>query len=197
MSAVLAPPLPAPAAPPPPPLMTADEFLRRHGDDAGIELIAGHPVRLPMPGFQHGEVCFNVALILGGFVKANRLGRIATNDTFVRTRTDPDGVRGADVLFISYATLPAEMPTPKGAITPPLELVVEVRSPTDSLNEMMAKALEYTDAGVTVVLLLDPDERFVAVFRANQLPKRLELTDTLTLPDVLPGFAVPVQSFFE
>lgn len=178
-------------------LMSADEFLRLHGDDSGVELVEGQLVRLPMPGFQHGEVCFHVALILGGFVKANRLGRLAINDTFIRTRTDPDGVRGADVMFISYTTLPSEVPTPKGAVTPPVELVAEVRSPTDSLNEMMAKALEYTDAGVKVVLLLDPDGRFAAVFRKDQLPQRFEADQTLTLPDVLPGFAVPVASFFE
>ncbi len=197
MSAVLAPPLPASAGSPPPSLMTADEFLRRYGDDSGIELIEGHLVRLPMPGFQHGEICFKAALVIGGFVVANRLGRAFTNDPFIRTKTDPDSYRGADVVFISYDTLSAATPTPKGAITPPLELVVEVRSPTDSLNEMMAKALEYTDAGVTVVLLLDPEEQFAAVFRANQLPRRFEPADTLTLPDVLPGFAVPVASFFE
>jgi len=194
MSAVLAPPMPATTAPS---LLTADEFLRRYGDDSGIELIEGHLVRLPMPGFQHGEVCFKVALVIGGFVVANRLGRAFTNDPFIRTKTDPDSYRGADVVFISYDTLPATTPTPKGAFTPPLELVVEVRSPTDSLNEMMAKAVEYTSAGITVVLLLDPAERFAAVFRANQLPQRYEAADTLTLPDVLPGFAVPVASFFE
>lgn len=36
----------------PPPIgpMTADEFLRLHGDESGIELIDGQIVRLPMPG---------------------------------------------------------------------------------------------------------------------------------------------------
>lgn len=194
MSVVLTPPMPS-ASVPPPALMTADEFLRLHVHDSGVELVDGQLVRLPMPGLEHGEVCGNATAILHGFVKPNRLGRLATNDTFVRI--SPDKVRGADVLFISYATLPATMPTPKGAVTPPLELVVEVRSPTDSLNEMMAKALEYTAAGVQVVLLLDPEVPFAAVFRANQLPQRFEPTDTLTLPDVLPGFSVQVAEFFE
>lgn len=194
MSAVLTPPLSS-ASVPPPGLMTADEFLRLHGDESGIELIDGQLVRLPMPGLEHGEVCGNAYAILREFVKPKHLGRLATNDTFVCI--SPDQVRGADVMFISYATLPADQPTPKGAVTPPLELVVEVRSPTDSLNEMMAKALEYINAGVQVVLLLDPEAPFAAVFRENQLPQRFEPTDTLTLPDVLPGFAVPVAKFFE
>ena len=49
-------------------LMTADEFLRLHGDESGIELVDGQLVRIPMPGAKHGEVCFNVALIFGPFV---------------------------------------------------------------------------------------------------------------------------------
>lgn len=191
---VLTPPMPS-ASVPPPALMTADEFLRLHVHDSGIELIDGHLVRLPVPEFDHGHVCFKVSLHLGGFVVANRLGWVCTNDTFVRTR--PDGVRGADLLYISYDKLPADAPRPKGAINPPLELVIEVRSPTDTLKEVTAKAMEYIAAGVQVVMLLDPEVPFVAVFRPNQLPQRFEPSDTLTLPDVLPGFAVPVASFFE
>ena len=46
-------PAPIPASP----LMTAQEFLRIHGDDSGVELVKGRVVRCPMPGAQHGEVC--------------------------------------------------------------------------------------------------------------------------------------------
>jgi Uma2 family endonuclease len=177
--------------------MTADEFLKQHGDESGVELVDGQVVRLPMPGLQHGEVCLNVGAILREFVKANRLGRVMSNDPFIRTRTNPDGCRGADVLYISYATLPADVPTPKGAYTPPLELVVEVRSPTNTIPELTAKANEYLDAGVQVVLILDPETASVGVFRAEELPFRLHNGDELTLPDVLPGFAAPVKRFFE
>lgn len=191
MSAVLTPPMPSVGLP----RMTADDFLRLYGDASGVELVNGQLVRLPMPGLEPGEICLTVGVIVRDFVKRNRLGRVAVNDSFVRI--SPDSVRGADVIFVSYDTLSADIPTPKGAITPPLELVAEVRSPTDSLNDMATKALEYIAAGVKVVLVIDPDDRFVAVFRANQLPQRFEADQTLTLPDVLPGFAVPVAQFFE
>ena len=93
--------------------ITADEFLRLHGDESGVELVDGQIVRLPMPGAEHGEVCVNISIILGSHVKANRLGRVCSNDTFVRVR--PDAVRGPDVLFISYQTLPAAVPTAMSA----------------------------------------------------------------------------------
>jgi Uma2 family endonuclease len=178
-----------------PMLLTADEFLRVHGDESGIELIDGQIVRLPMPGVEHGEVCAAVTSIIRDFVKKNRLGRVCSNDSFLRIR--PDAVRGPDVMFISYQALPADQPTPQGAFTPPVELVVEVRSPSDTVREMTRKAEEYNDAGVRVALVFDPETASVSIYCANEFPMRLDNGDTLTLPDVLPGFAVPVREFFE
>ena len=180
---------------PPAPVVSADDFLRVHGDESGVELIHGVITRLPMPGLQHGEVCGNAYHILREHVKPQKLGRVFTNDSFVRTT--PTGVRGADVMFISYATLPASVPTPVGAFTPPLELVVEVRSPSNSVADMTDKANEYLRAGVQVVLILDPQTDPAGVFRLNELPQRFSNGDVVTLPEVSPAFAVPASRFFE
>lgn len=179
----------------PNPLVSADEFLRLHEHDSGVELVNGVITRLPMPGLQHGEVCWNAGFIIGGFVKQHKLGRMFGNDSFVRTT--PTGVRGADVMFISYTTLPANVPTPVGAITPPLELVVEVRSPTDSFADLDDKADEYLRAGVRVVLVLDPETESAGVCRLNELLQRFHNGDMVTLPEVSPAFAVPASRFFE
>jgi len=179
------------------PLIAADEFLRLYGDKSGVELVNGQIVRWPMPGGIHGKVCFKVSFLLGGFVETNKLGHVFGNDTFIRTRTNPDGCRGADLSFASFATLPADAVIPQGALTPPLELVVEVRSPSDSVRGLTEKAFEYLDAGVRVVLILDPNLQSAAVFRAEEFPQRFHNGDELTLPDVLPGFAAVVKKFFE
>jgi Uma2 family endonuclease len=178
-----------------PPLVTADEFLKLHGDESGVELIRGVVTRLPMPGLQQGEVCGNAYHVLREHVKPQKLGRLFINDSFVRTT--PNGVRGADVMFISYATLPASVPTPVGAFTPPLELVVEVRSPSNTVPEMTDKANEYLRAGVQVVLILDPQTDTAGVFRLNELPQRFSNGDLVVLPEVSPTFAVPASKFFE
>lgn len=72
-------------------LVSGDEFLRRHGDESGVELVNGVIERSPMPGLEHGEVCLNAGSLIREQVKANRLGRVMSNDPFVRPRTDPDG----------------------------------------------------------------------------------------------------------
>ncbi len=186
-----------PAAPAPP-LMTAEEFVRLHGDESGVELVRGHFVRLPMAGAEHGEVCGNAYAFVREAAKAMALGRVMCNDTFVRVGTNPDTFRGADVCFISYARLPKDQPRPKGPLDTPPDLVIEVRSPTDRVGDVEAKVAEYLAAGVTAVVVLDPAVESAAVYRrGDDFPQRMHNGDELALPDVLPGFAVPVRRFFE
>ena len=106
-----------------------------------------------------------------------------SNDTFVRTQTGPDTYRGADTCFISYTRLPKDRETPDGPLEMAPELVIEVRSPSDRIARLTAKASEYLEAGVTVVVVLDPRTESAAVLREDELPIRLHNGDELTLPD--------------
>jgi Uma2 family endonuclease len=178
------------------PLMTAAEFLAQHGDESGIELVKGRVVRLPMPGGKHGLICINAAFLLKLFLRDHDLGRVMGNDTFLQTSVNPDSFRGADVSFLSYNRLPKEQDVPDGPIPAP-ELVIEVKSPTDRLKQLSDKAYEYIEAGVTVVVVLFPETKTAAIYRHEELPVRLDSTDELTLPDVLPDFRVVVSQFFK
>ncbi|MDB5313280.1 MAG: hypothetical protein JWO38_7482 [Gemmataceae bacterium] len=188
--------------------MTAEEFVAKYGHLSGVELVRGKvvwPGREPeprsgshMPRFKHGVVSYRAVRVLSDFVEANHLGWVAINDTFVRTVNDPDEgttVRGADVLFVSYARLP-QGKTPDDLAIPP-DLVIEVRSPTDRWIDLMGKAVEYLKAGVPVVVILDPVTATASVYRDDAAQQIFKTGDTLTLPDVLPGFSVPVARLFE
>jgi Uma2 family endonuclease len=180
------------------PLLTADEFMRVHGGETCVELVRGHVVRYSMPGGPHGYICNNASLIITPFVRQHKLGRVFTNDTLMRTRLkDPtESLRGPDLAFVSFAKLPPG-DIPDGPLSVAPELVIEVRSPTDRIPQLSSKASEYLEAGVTVVLVLDPATESAAVYRENELPLRMRNGDELTLPDVLPGFSVQVKQFFE
>ncbi|HXD87295.1 MAG TPA: Uma2 family endonuclease [Urbifossiella sp.] len=178
------------------PLMTAEEFLAHHVHERGVELVRGRLVRLPMPGGQHGEVCMSAGALIRDFVKRLGLGRVMSNDTFTRTHDEPASFRGADICFLSYSRLPKDQETPRGAVPSP-DLVVEVRSPTDRVNTLIAKATEYVEAGVAVVLVLFPETQSASIIRLDRPPEALEAGAELTLPDVLPGFALPLRAFFE
>jgi len=203
-----------PAPIPTTPLMTAEEFLAKHGGDTGVELVRGrvvnkhgeeiffkpvehHVERVRMPGGMHGKACHKVNLHLGLYLMQHDLGHVFGNDTFIPTTDDPVSFRGADVCFLSYSRLPKDQDVPSGPIPVP-ELVFEVRSPTDRISALINKAYEYLDSGVTVVVLLIPETRSTAVHRNDDMPPlRLAAEDKLELPDILPGFSVPVKAFFE
>ncbi len=180
------------------PLMTAEEFLRLHGAETCVELVRGQVVRYPMPGGPHGYVCNNASAIITPFVREHGLGRVFSNDTFTKTRVSEvkETLRGPDVAFVSYARMP-KGPIPNGPLPCAPDLVIEVRSPSDRISQLSTKASEYLDAGVTVVIVLDPETESLAVYRENEFPIRMHNSDELTLPEVLPGFSVEVKKFFE
>ena len=179
-----------------PPLLTLAEFLGAHGHESHVDLVRGRLVRFPMPGSEHGRICGKVSRILGNFADDHDLGHVLTNDTFIRLSAEPPTVRGADIAFISYARLPRG-PLGSGPLEVMPELVVEVRSPSDRRGTSLAKIADYLVAGVPVVMVVDPALEAVALYRGDELPQRLHNGDELTLPDILPGFSVPVKRFFE
>jgi Uma2 family endonuclease len=188
----MAPPPPAPAQPG---LMTAEEFARQYANRRA-ELVKGRVVGLPMPSMKHGKVCNWVSFYLTQHVVKNDLGHVMTNDSWVVTKRGPDTVRGSDILFVSYTRLPKGQ-IPEGLLEVVPELVFEVRSPSDRWTDMIAKMLEYLSAGVSVVIILDPRTESATVFRPDDRQVIFEADQTLTVPDVFPGFEVTVRKFFE
>ncbi|MBY0232628.1 MAG: Uma2 family endonuclease [Gemmataceae bacterium] len=178
----------SPAAPS---LLTAEEFCRRFADGRR-ELVRGVVKESPMPWTVHGIICALMARLLGNFVADRGLGRVLGNDTFFITRRSPDGVRGMDVAYISYARFPRG-PFVDGPLAVAPELVVEVRSPSD----LFAKVDEYLEAGVLVVVIVDADSRTVSTYRPGTNRTTIPEGGTLELPDVLPGFSVAVSALFE
>ncbi|CAN5229483.1 hypothetical protein BH11PLA2_BH11PLA2_21500 [soil metagenome] len=131
------------------------------------------------PGFRHDAIYRRVAKYLRNFVDEHSLGHVLTHDTFV-----------------SYIRL-SEYNVPYGSeeVTP--ELVAEVRSPTDRWTTVLKKVVKHLNLGVSAVLVFDPKTTSVIVYRLDDSPATFNAADTLVIPDVLPGFAVPVDQLFE
>jgi Uma2 family endonuclease len=181
------------AAPAPPALMTAEEYLHRAPTDHPSELVRGRIVVMNPPFSAHGYWCHRMAKLIDEFVEPHELGRILCNDSGVVTEHDPDTVRGADVAYYSYTRVPRG-PLPSGYWGTP-ELVCEVKSTEDRWPKIHKKVAEYLDAGVLVVWVVDPPAQTVQVY--SELPVQiLQLADTLTCPEVLPGFELPLGKIF-
>lgn len=81
---------------------------------------------------------------------------------------------------------------------PPLcpDFVVELRSPTDTLEELQAKMREYLDNGCRLSWLINPGDRTVEIYRLGQSVVVLQSPTSLSGEDVLPGFVLDLQRIF-
>ncbi len=149
-----------------------------------------------MPTVKHGRICNEIAFALNLHVRDQDMGRIVTNDSFIRISDNPPTVRGADVAFYSFARLPRG-PLPEGLLPALPDLVVEVRSPSQDWISVFQKVGEYLAAGVTLVLLLDAERLTASTYHALNGQTVFDRHAVLTLPDVLPGFSLLVARLFD
>jgi Uma2 family endonuclease len=151
---------------------------------------------LPMPHVKHGRTCLLIGRLVDEYAEREDRGRVMSNDSFIQTGNNPDTVRGADLCFYSYDRLPkGQIPECLWPIPP--DLVVEVRSPSELWTDLFTKVVECLKAGVRVVIVLDAKSASASVYRADELQQIFHNGDALIVPDVLPGFYVPVQRLFE
>jgi Uma2 family endonuclease len=78
---------------------------------------------------------------------------------------------------------------------PPLcpDFVVELRSPSDSLEDLHAKMREYVDNGARLGWLLDPETRRVWSYMSGREPVCLESPETVSGEPVLEGFVLTLS----
>jgi Uma2 family endonuclease len=191
MSAILTPPQ---AGMPTSVLLTAEEFAKRHAGQR-VELIEGQVKELPVPTPKHGRICLLIARFLDEAAERQDLGRAMTNDSFVKTKSNPDVVRGAHVSYYSYERLPKGV-IPEGLLPVSPDLVVEVRLRKDNWSAIFGKVAEYLGAGVRAVIVLDPVSESASVYRQEEEQQIFHNGDELAVPDVLPGFSVCVRRLF-
>ncbi len=178
-----------------PTLLTAEEFSLLEELDGPVELVKGKVVEMPPPMPKHAQVCYRISRLLGNFVD-DRLGHVLTNDASIITQRGPDTVRGADVCYISYAKVPKGL-LPDGYLPAPPELIFEVRSPSDRWKDILKKVVEYLDAGVTIVCIVDPTTETGRIYRSDRDEEQLKNGDLVRFEDVLPGFSFPLKQLFE
>lgn len=177
-----------------PALVTAEQLAAR-GDIGRSELVEGRIVKMSPTGEPHGvcELAFGAAL--REYARGRKLGRVSTGEVGVLTRRNPDSVRGADVVFVSFDRLAMSSSSPFLDVAP--DLVVEVLSPGDRWTDLIQKLREYFGIGVKVVWVADPAAGTVLAYRSLTDVREFVEGDVLTDEDVLPGFAVPVVDLFE
>jgi Uma2 family endonuclease len=170
--------------------MTAEELMQLEGPNRH-ELIKGELLTMPPPKPEHGRVVANLIMLLGPYVKANRLGGLFA-ETGYKLETNPDTVLGPDVSFVARERLGD---IPEGYYTGPPDLAVEVLSPSDRRGNVERKTGLWLSLGATSVWLVHPRHRTIEVVRSDGYRKLFRESDEL-VDDTVPGLRSPVSEIF-
>jgi Uma2 family endonuclease len=147
-------------------------------------------------GHVHGKIAARVAGWLAPFVQQHGLGEAYGAETGFILQRAPDTVRAPDAAFVTTARLAAINPSPEGYFPGPPDLAVEVVSPSDAFSAVEAKVAEWLASGTQAVVVVDPQRKAAAVHRPDGRVLSLAATDVLLLPDLLPGWSLPLAELF-
>lgn len=175
-----------------PKLLTADDLLRLDGQGVRGELIRGALHERMPAGLRHGEVVAALLALLWMHIQPGRLGRVFGSDTGVILETNPDTVREPDVAFVSAERLPLDAEVDGYCPVAP-DLVVEIKSPSDSEQEVDDKATMWLIHGVRMALMINPETGTIRVRRPDRPAALLSMDDTLDVGEVLLGFSCSVR----
>lgn len=111
----------------------------------------------------------------------------------------PNGAkRSPDVSWIRKSRLAALTAEQKDKFLPLCpDFVIELRSSSDSLEELRAKMREYVENGAQLGWLLDPSARAVDVYRADGTVEHLSEATSIAGEPLLPGFILNLQQIWE
>ena len=175
--------------------VTADELLMMPKDGFRYELVKGELKKTLPAGFEHGAVAVNLTILLGQYVKANRLGVVLAAETGFKLASNPDTVLAPDVSFVRRERIP-QSGRPKAFYPGAPDLAVEVVSPGDTKKEVAGKVTDWLAAGAGAVWIVDPKRRTVTVYLQQAEAVTLGETDELNGQDVVPGFRCNVSEIF-
>ena len=146
-------------------------------------------------GHIHGRVVLNISTPLDQDVRVHRLGAVYAAETGFKLYSDPDMVRAPDVAFVRRARIEA-VGEPEGYWPGAPDLAVEVVSPQDRYTEVEEKVCDWLEAGTQMVIVANPRQRLVTVYRSLTQITVLTESETLDGGEVVPGWRLAVSDIF-
>jgi Uma2 family endonuclease len=177
-------------------LVTAEELARLPDDGYRYELVEGRLVRMSPVNLDHGRIVLQIGFLLNSHLKRNPVGIVGAEVGF-KLATNPDTVRGPDIAFVRSERVPSAAAR-RGFFKGAPDVAIEVLSPDDRAGEVKAKIEEYLTKGVLLVMVVDPDNRTVELFRGTAAKVTLESeSDLVDLSDVISGFRCQLHEIFQ
>lgn len=175
--------------------MTAEQLASLPDDGMRYELVQGVLHMMSPAGGRHGRIAARLLYFITRHVLQHDLGATFAAETGFLLHRNPDTVRAPDVAFVSHQRL-GLLADHNGYLPLAPDLAAEVVSFHDTPAEVEAKAWAWLDAGVAVVLVVDPRARNVREYRLSEPPVRVHSAGEVDLSDVVPGFRLELAELF-
>lgn len=179
---------------PPPGTATLEDLIRVNDQKSGrCELVDNTLVEKAM-GWRESLLAGILLHWLHNYLDEHNLGVVTGADGM--TRLFPGVVRGPDVAFVSWDSLPGRK-LPQDSV-PDLapDFVIEVLSLSNTRAEMARKRREYFQGGVRLIWMVDPQRRTIAAFQTAEDVVVVDEDSTITGGDVLPGWSFDTAKLF-
>ncbi|GAA6614941.1 Uma2 family endonuclease [Scytonema sp. NUACC26] len=172
--------------------MTVEQFYEfcQANRDLRIErTVTGEAIVMPPAFSDTGNRNFKIAVQLGNWAEQDGTGESFDSSAGF---TLPNGAtRSPDASWIKLERWNALSEEQKASFAPICpDFTLELRSKSDSLNELQSKMQEYIDNGASLGWLIDRKNRKVYIYRPNREPEILDNPETVSGEAVLPGFVL-------
>ncbi|MFM1841795.1 MAG: hypothetical protein RLZZ490_528 [Cyanobacteriota bacterium] len=175
---------------------TDDAFMGLSEDEQHYELVNGEIVKMGNSGALHGYVCSLLVAALINYIMPKKLGVILDSSTAFTMKNA--NKRSPDIAFLTKERLQGLTTLPSGYLDGAPDLIVEVLSPGNTVEEIDGKLIDYFDNGAQLVWVINPLQHYALVYRCAQEPDRLlKGGDTLDGEDVIVGFSLPIADLFK
>lgn len=168
-----------------------------------IELRAGKIIITTPSDIVSDEIGVRFSTLLSNWVYSRNSGRVlGASAGFCLPNGD---LLSPDISFVSRERL-KRSPRTFSSVVP--ELIVEIKSSKDRIRELEEKISLFLSQGVQVGILINPDTHTVSVYRSAGLSEDAEASasispaailhdgDTLSVPELFPGWAIPITSLW-
>jgi Uma2 family endonuclease len=177
-------------------VISPDDLLHMPDEGRGFELVAGELREINVSN-ESSRIAGRICTRLDNFCEARGLGWIfPEGNSYQCFPDDPSRVRRADTAFIALSRMTPQEYRKGGHCPVAPDVVVEVVSPNDLVDEVEEKLKDWLSAGVKLVWIINPPTETIRVHRLDGGYAFLQISDTLSGDPVLPGFACPVADLF-
>lgn len=180
--------------------LTYEEYMAEGEINRRYDILNGVRRYMTNPTRRHQRIQRRLILLMAPFEEQEQSGQTLSAPCDILISKQPLRTRQPDVLFISKERLSGNAPDNDPApLDPAPELVIEIRSPSDSVGVLASKLADYQKVNVRECWIVQPEQQTVELLALSteSIDSLGIYTGNSTLISVVfPGLQIAVSDIF-